>query len=34
MNLVYDRTDDVEYEQINKAILDGNIYNISLVISE
>ena len=34
MNFIYDRTDEVEYEHINRTIIDGHFNNISLIISK
>ena len=34
MNFKDDRTNDIDYEIINKNILDGSFQNISLVIYE
>ena len=34
MNFIYDVTDNVEYECINRTILDGNVMKMSLIITE
>ena len=34
MNFIYYRTHEVEYEIINRTIIDGNFSNISLIISK
>ena len=34
MNFIDDGIDDVEYKQINRTILDGNVTKMTLVISK
>ena len=34
MNYIYDVTDNVDYGCINRNILDGNVMNISLIITK
>ena len=34
MNFTNDRTYEVGHEQINRTIIDGNVNNIKLIISE
>ena len=34
MNFLYDGTDIVEYEFIHRTIIDGNVINMSLIITE
>ena len=34
MNFLYDGTDIVEYEFIHGTIIDGNVINMSLIITE
>ena len=34
MNFLYDGTDNVEYEFIHRTIIDGNVINMSLIITE